>query len=49
MTVEVMKASLAFLTNEIEYDVPPQDLSFSLSRMPALPESGFVISDVRRK
>ncbi len=48
MTVEVMKTSLAFLANEIEYDVPSQDLSFSLSRMPALPESGFVISDVRR-
>jgi fatty-acid peroxygenase len=37
------------LVNELEYDVPPQDLQVKLSRMPTLPESGFVISNVRVK
>lgn len=49
ITVEVMKASLDFLVNKVEFDVPDQDLSYSLSRMPSLPESGFVIENVRSK
>jgi fatty-acid peroxygenase len=48
ITVEVMKAGLKFLTREIKYEVPQQDLSFSLMRMPTLPESGFVMSKVRQ-
>jgi fatty-acid peroxygenase len=31
----------------IEYKVPPQDLRVSLSRIPTLPASGFVIESVR--
>jgi fatty-acid peroxygenase len=50
ITVEVIKASLDFLVNRIEYSVPEdQDLSFSLSRMPTFPESGFIISNVKIK
>ncbi|USK62472.1 cytochrome P450 [Peribacillus asahii] len=49
ITVEVMKASLDFLVNKIEFDVPDQDLSYSLVKMPTLPESGFVMSNIRRK
>jgi fatty-acid peroxygenase len=49
ITVEVMKASLEFLVNKIEFDVPDQDLSYSLVKMPSLPESGFIISDIKRK
>lgn len=49
ITVEVMKVSLDFLVNEIEFDVPDQDLSYSLVKMPTLPESGFVMSNIRRK
>jgi fatty-acid peroxygenase len=49
ITVEVMKASLDFLINKIEFDVPNQDLSYSLVKMPTLPESGFAISNIRRK
>lgn len=48
ITIEAMKLSLTFLTHHIEYVVPEQDLSFSLSNMPTLPKSGFVISHVRR-
>ncbi|PLS17993.1 cytochrome P450 [Bacillus sp. M6-12] len=51
VTIEAMKQSMSFLTSEIEYDVPEseQDLSYSLVRMPALPKSGFIISNVRRR
>lgn len=49
VTIEVMKASINFLVNQIEYDVPAQDLSYSLGRLPTLPKSGFIISNFRYK
>jgi len=49
ITVEVMKASLNFLVNKIEFEVPEQGLSYSLAKMPTLPESGFVMSTIRKK
>ncbi len=48
-TIEIMKASLDFLVNKIEYDVPNQNLSYSMKRMPTLPESKFIMSNIRRK
>ncbi len=48
LTIELMKDALRRLTRSMEYEVPAQDLSINLSRMPALPESGFLIRDVRR-
>ena len=47
LTVAVMKAAVKVLTGRISYDVPPQDLSIDLAKMPALPASGFVIDGVR--
>ncbi len=35
--------------NKIEYEVPKQDLSFSLTKMPTLPESGFIMNKIKRK
>lgn len=49
ITIEIMKASLDFLVNKIEYDVPNQDLRYSMAKMPTLPESGFIISNIREK
>jgi len=49
ITIEVMKKSLDFLVNQIEFEVPNQDLSFNLDRMPTLPKSGFVMSSIRQK
>lgn len=49
ITVELMKSSLDFLVNKIEYEVPEQNLSYSLGRMPTLPESGFIMSNIRQK
>ncbi|HEX7746520.1 MAG TPA: cytochrome P450 [Micromonosporaceae bacterium] len=46
LTIELMKAALDALTT-MAYDVPDQDLSVSLRRIPTLPRSGFVMSNVR--
>jgi fatty-acid peroxygenase len=48
LTIELMKVSLRALTGAMVYRVPDQDLGIRLSRMPAFPNSGFVIDDVRR-
>lgn len=47
LTIELMKAATRFLTRRITYDVPPQDLSISLARIPALPASRVVVENVR--
>ncbi|MDG5789642.1 cytochrome P450 [Evansella sp. AB-P1] len=49
ITVEVMKATLKYLVQKINYDVPDQDLNFSMAKMPTLPESGFIMCNVRKK
>lgn len=49
LTVIVMSSFFEFLAGNVEYDVPEQDLSFSMERMPTRPESGFVIENVRMK
>ncbi|WP_205879125.1 cytochrome P450 [Leptolyngbya sp. BC1307] len=46
ITIVLMMKTLVFLTRSITYEVPPQDLSVSLSQMPTVPESRFIISDV---
>ncbi|MBB6452711.1 fatty-acid peroxygenase [Salirhabdus euzebyi] len=49
ITVEIMKATVDFLVNKVDFDVPEQDLSYSLVRMPSLPESGFVMKNIKEK
>jgi fatty-acid peroxygenase len=49
VTIELMKVALRLLTGSMEYEVPPQDLRIKLSRVPAIPESRFVINNVRRR
>ncbi|WP_047980446.1 cytochrome P450 [Ornithinibacillus contaminans] len=48
LTLEVMKVSLDFLVNKINYDVPKQELHYSMNRIPSLPKSGFVIQNVTK-
>lgn len=43
LTIAVMKAMLLTLARDIAYEVPSQDLRLKLSRMPTLPESGFMV------
>jgi fatty-acid peroxygenase len=47
ITIELMKVSLKFLTQSLQYNIPEQDLEISLSTMPTAPKSGFVVSDVK--
>ncbi|MEB3357404.1 MAG: cytochrome P450 [Synechococcales bacterium] len=47
ITIVLIKVALNVLTQAIEYKVPQQDLTISLSRIPTLPKSRFVISNVR--
>jgi fatty-acid peroxygenase len=49
VTVAVMKAAVRLLVEEIDYTVPPQDLSVSLRRIPTQPADGMVITDVRSR
>lgn len=48
ITIALMKQALHMLSEAMRYDVPPQDLSISLSNIPARPESGFVMTNVRQ-
>ena len=47
LTIELMKSATKLLTRELDYEVPAQDLSISLLRIPALPASRFVIENPR--
>jgi fatty-acid peroxygenase len=48
ITVELLKRSAHLLTNTMTYDVPTQDLSLDFSRMPAIPRSKFIMSNIQR-
>jgi len=47
ITIAILKQAVRLLCREMRFEVPPQDLSVSLARMPAAPASGFVMSRVR--
>lgn len=49
LTVAVMKEMIGRLVRDVAYDVPQQDLSIDLARMPALPASGFLVTGVRAR
>ena len=46
-TIELMKRAVRLLTTAMHYEVPEQDLTIDRSRMPAIPNSRFVITGVR--
>lgn len=46
-SAEITKAAVKFLTEDIKFDVPPQDLSLEMKHMPALPRSRFNIRNVK--
>lgn len=49
VTIKVMKVCLDFLVNQMVYEVPEQDLSYSMVSMPSIPHSKFVVKNVKRK
>ncbi len=48
LTVKIMEVFADYLVNHISYQVPKQNLKYSLQKFPTLPESGFVMSKVRK-
>ena len=44
-----MHIALDVLVDKITYELPPQDLSYSLSEMPTLPASGIIMRKIKRK
>jgi fatty-acid peroxygenase len=48
-TIEIVKRALRLLTTAMDYDVPEQDLHIDLGKMPALPQSKFVMRNVHSK
>lgn len=48
VTIELMKMAVRHLCRSMTYEVPSQNLQIRFSRIPAIPESRFVIKNVRR-
>lgn len=49
VTIEIMKVSLDVLVNRLNYDLPEQDLSYSMTNMPSIPESKIILKNIQRK
>ena len=49
VTIDIMKVSLDYLANRIDYEVPDQDLSFSMVNIPSIPHSKVVFKNVKRR
>ena len=49
ITIEAMKVCTDFLNNRIVYNIPDQDLSYSLVKMPSIPKSKFKIKHISWK
>ncbi|MGL5794770.1 MAG: cytochrome P450 [Waterburya sp.] len=47
ITIKVLQVTLDFFTRSLQYEVPKQNLDISLSKMPTVPKSGFIISNVK--
>ncbi|MFC4401640.1 cytochrome P450 [Gracilibacillus xinjiangensis] len=48
VTIEVMKESLDYLMNGIDYDMPNQDLMYSMTSIPSIPHSKVIIQNIKR-
>jgi fatty-acid peroxygenase len=46
-TIDLLKSAAKLFATKIAYEVPPQDLSIDMGRIPTLPASGMVIGRVR--
>lgn len=49
LTIETMKQAVRFLSRHLEYELPAQDLGYSLSIMPTGPRSDVLLRSVRRR
>jgi fatty-acid peroxygenase len=48
ITIKLLKVAVRFLTTDIRYEVPVQQLGVPTNRMPSKPKSGFVTEKVHR-
>ena len=48
VTIQMMQVALDFMINKMDYEIPQQDTSFSMVKMPSTSRSGFVIKGVRK-
>lgn len=49
ITIRLTSAALEILVNKMVYDLPPQDLSISKRRIPAIPKSRIRLSSIRSR
>ncbi|MGV2827061.1 cytochrome P450 [Myxosarcina sp. GI1(2024)] len=49
LTIELTKTAVHLLTHTMSYNVPRQDLTLNLSRLPTIPKSRFAIDNVQSK
>ena len=49
LTLDVLRESLDYLVNHMTYELPDQDLSYSMSDIPSLPKSGIVMRTIKRE
>ena len=48
ITIDVMKISLDYLVNRMEFTVPEQDLSFEIDDIPSIPKSKIILENIAR-
>ena len=49
ITINIMTDTLDFLLNKMEYNLPPQNLTIDMARIPALPKSRIIFENVEIK
>lgn len=49
VTIEMMKMALHFFVNHIDYDLPQQDFSYSMTEMPSVPKDHIILTNVQKK
>lgn len=48
LTIEMMKLSLEYLLDKMDYEVPEQDLYITMDRIPSIPKSKVFLKNVKR-
>jgi fatty-acid peroxygenase len=49
LTIALLRQAVRMLTQAISFEIPEQDMSFSLARMPTYPRSGVCLGNVRQE
>ena len=47
-TIEAMKLAAKIMTRSMKYELPEQDLSISLTQLPAIPKSGVIMKNIKK-